>query len=128
MKGSCASLQVDFVKGFVVDEVGCILANSKVVLDCEFDELDWQFCILVLVQRFQKVEDTKADIISLLADEGNGMLESYGDVLKVSFDLQDFRVLHLDCSILILKLVEILVLIAVKAVVLSHPDNLEFLR
>jgi hypothetical protein len=56
------------------------------------------------------------------------MLESYGDVLKVSFDLQDFRVLHLDGSILILKLVELLVLVAVKTIVFCHPDNLEFLR
>lgn len=56
------------------------------------------------------------------------MLESYGDVLEVSFDLQNFRVLHLDGSIIVLKLVELLVLVAVKTVVFSHPDNLELLR
>ena len=90
--------------------------------------MDWYFCVLVFVQRFQEIEDTKADIISLLANYGDCMLESYDNVLEVSFDLQNFRVLHLDGSIIVLKLVELLVLVAVKTVVFSHPDNLEFSR
>lgn len=56
------------------------------------------------------------------------MFESNGDVLNVTFDLQDFRIFHLNGSILALKLVEFLILVAIKTVVLCHPDNLEFLR